>query len=417
MTCSRFVRLVGVVMTMLMMATLPARASELLEAIDADDVVLLQLLSRTAPTKAERDLAAATVLSLYHHDAEAEAAFRGLVVSSAENELKAAAEGGLAGLFVRQSRFAEAEAALKAMRELREEPLGENEQRTLVFVAALRDVPSMRRERHAPGTLAITRDRAGMTVVTMLINGREQACVLDTGAVFSVVPQSTADRLGLSAVASPARTGSSTGASVETRLAVADRIEFGDTVLRDAVFMVVPDESLRFPDGYRIDAIIGLPVMRALDRLEFVRAEDEEHLDYGERPGADVTPNLIMSGAQPKLLLDVDGGDRPLRLMLDSGASKTMLYESALDRNPELAARAVAKPTTSGGVGGVVTDHTARALDRLVVHVGDRALTIHDVRITNLVKGPMDGLLGQDLLSQGRRVVLDFQRMLFAIED
>ncbi len=276
MTCSPFVRLVGVVTTMLLVATLSARASALLDAIDADDVILLQSLSRTAPTKAERDLAAATVLSLYNHDVEAEAAFRSLVVSSTENELKAAAEGGLAGIFVRQSRFAEAESALKAMRGLREEPLNENEQRTLDFVAALRDVPSMRRERHAPGTLAITRDRAGMTVATMLINGREQASVLDTGAVFSVVPQSTADRLQLSAVASTARTGSSTGSSVETRLAVADRIEFGDTVLRDALFMVVPDEGLRFPDGYRIDAIIGLPVMRALDRLEFVRAEDEE---------------------------------------------------------------------------------------------------------------------------------------------
>lgn len=418
MFSSPVARLAGVMAAAFLAATLSARASTLLDAIDSDDVVVLQSLSQSAPTDAERQLATAAVDSLLHRDVPAEAAFRRLITSTAEAPLKAVAEGGLAALYLRQSRFAEAEAALEAMARFTGIALGENEQRTLDFVAALSDVPPMRRERHAPGSLPITRDKAGMTVVTMRINELDQAGLLDTGANFSVVSQSTADRLHLSPVKATAHTGSSTGAAVGTQLAVADRIEVGATVLRDAVFMVLPDEALRFPDGYRIDAIIGLPVMEALWRLEFVREAGGERLHYGMRAAdrPEIEPNLLMSGAQPKLLLEVEDGDRPLRLLLDSGASKTMLYVSALERNPRLAARAVEKSTQSGGVGGVVTDDTAKALDRLTVHVGNQALTIHDVRVTNLVRGPMDGLLGQDLLSQGRRVVLDFEQMLLVIE-
>lgn len=418
MFSSPVARLAGVMAAALLAATLSVRASDLLDAIDIDDIDALQALSRSAPTAPERDLAAAVIDSLRHRDAPAEATFRRLVASAAEAPLKAAAEGGLAALYLRQSRFAEAEAALEAMVAFKAGALGENEQRTLDFVAALSDVPPMRRERHAPGSLAITRDKADMTVVTMRINGLDQAGLLDTGANFSVVSQSTADRLHLSPVRAAARTGSSIGTAVATRLAVADRVECGATVLRDVVFMVMPDEGLSFPDGYRIEAIIGLPVMKALGRLEFVRDADGERLDYGRQAsdGPEIAPNLLMSGAQPKLLLEVEGGDRPLRLLLDSGASKTMLYASALERNPRLAALAVEKLTRSGGVGGVVTDETAKALDRLTVHVGDQALTIRDVRVTNLVRGPTDGLLGQDLLSQGRRVVLDFQQMLLTIE-
>jgi len=418
MFSSPVARLAGVMVVALFAATLSARASALLDAIDVDDIVVLQALSHSAPTVFERDLAAPVVDSLHHRDAPAEAAFLRLIASEAEAPLKAAAEGGLAALYVRQSRFAEAEAALKAMATFKASPLGENEQRTLDFVAALRDVPPMRRERLAQGSVPITRDKAGMTVVTMRINGCDQAALLDTGANFSVVSQSTADRLHLSPVHATARTGSSTGAAVGTGLAVADRIDLGATLLRDAVFMVMPDEALRFPDGYRIDAVIGRPVMEALGRLEFVREASGERLDYGAgtTDGPEAAPNLLMSGAQPKLLLDVEDGDRPLRLLLDSGASKTMLYASALERNPRLAARAVARPTQSGGVGGVATDDTAKALDHLTVHVGNQALTIRDVRVTNLVSGPMDGLFGQDLLSQGRRVVLDFERMQLSIE-
>jgi hypothetical protein len=290
----------------------------------------------------------------------------------------------------------------------------------MAFTRALRSIQPMQILHPAAGSLPFRRDRAGMIRVHVKIDGRPQEAVLDTGANFSTISASAAKRTGVRLLPQAVSVGSSTEQAVATQLGIAPRVQIGDTVLSNVVFIVLPDSALTFPHGYRIDAIIGLPVLMTLGRLQFSNS-GAPTFSYGVRDSArskqpDSHSNLLLSGLEPLVLAHVPGATTPLRMELDSGANATGFAHNAVEDAPVLLLHAAQHVLRLGGAGGVVTERKALRLPQVALVIGGRRFTLRNVAVSSRSSAGSDGTIGQDILRQGARWILNFKSMALRIE-
>ena len=93
------------------------------------------------------------------------------------------------------------------------------------------------------------------------------------------------------------------------------------------MFIVVPDSDLPVPRRLRISAIIGLPVLMTLGRLEFLDSGAPTLLYDAQRnkpAGHSGThSNMLLSSLTPLVLVHVPGSGALLRMELDTGSNIT----------------------------------------------------------------------------------------------
>lgn len=404
------------VATLVLLAAAYAEPSPVLAAGERADVVALEGLVKSAATAAERKLAAGRLLDLRQRDKAALAMLQPLAKGAADKDIRAAAWLSLANVAMQRDRYADAARAMAAAKALRSTPFSTDEQQNLDMAKALAGERPMTVGRLAAGRVPVTRDMAGLPRVPMTVGGVAIDAVFDTGAGFSTVTESAATRLGIRMLDGAVAVASSSKETLPTKLGVAGRLEFGDAVLYNVVFIVLPDSTLTFGGGvYKIEAIVGLPVMEALSRIEFARADGKEFIGYGRGPGRPALGNLILADGQPLVLCEADG--KPLRLFLDSGATTTMLNSSAAKDYPALTAAAVKEAATLTGAGGSNTDENAMTLPLLRLTIAGGAFALEKVNLYSKYEATHHGVIGQDLLKQGKGWVMDFDSMSFAIEN
>jgi hypothetical protein len=226
---------------------------------------------------------------------------------------------------------------------------------------ALATVPPQTSEVHGPTTLRLERGR-----VPVQVNDSSRAYVLDTGANMSTIMRSEAAALGLRVLPAGVDVGTSTDRRVVADLGVADRLTIGQVRYRHVVFLVLDDELLTFPGGFRIPGIIGFPVIARMGEVQLGAA------------GELFVPGVIPPGPQRNLALHeltpptrARWGDVQLLCMLDTGAGTTRLYEPFYRRFRERI-DAAAKLTTRrmGGAGGV-RELPVRVLPNVTLALGD----------------------------------------------
>jgi len=332
--------------------------------------------------------------------------------------LRAAAWQTLSGVYLRQSRFADAAAAMSAAAAFgieRDEATAAVNEQARVFAEALAEAPRMRAEVAASGETAITRDLAQLARAQTDINGVTIDAVLDTGASYSTITQSEAERMRLRFLDAHVTVGSSTG-DADARLAIADTLTLAGGVFHDVVFIVLPDEALTFGGGaYKIGAIVGFPVLVELGRLEFALDDDQEHLRH-RRSTRHAQPNMILDGLQPVAEVEAPSANATLVMIIDTGARRTGFSMQAARDFPALVEGADTRTTTLGGAGGEITHEDALAIASLTINAGGRSVTLQDLRVTDNDRN-QHGLIGQDLLRSGRGYVLDFDAMRFELLD
>jgi predicted aspartyl protease len=384
-------------------------------AIRGNDVTALDALAVSAASADERALAQGTALALRHKDSAALALLQPLGKHAADPVIAVAADLGAAAVFLRQSRFADVCRMYAAVEALKQ-PLDHDQMQTYGFAKLLAHEKPMAVKRRAAGRLAVTRDMAGLARVPVSAGGATVDAIVDTGAGFSTLTESAAKKLGVRLVAGTATVKSTTRDDLPARLGIAAKLKFGDAVLTDVVFIVLPDSALSFAEGkYTIDAIIGLPVFEALGRLELAR-EDREWLYYGAKPGAAPEPsNLLLDGVQPIIL--ARAGDANLRLFVDTGANTTDLNSSAGREFPALMTGAVKAKSNLGGAGGVLEDADAMKIPALTLSVGARNFDLKAVTVRSKAIDGHHGDIGQDLLQQGKRWAFDFNAMSFSVSE
>jgi predicted aspartyl protease len=385
-----------------------AAASPLTTAIVQRDIVTLE--TATAASQDEALLARGAVLALRHKDEAALRVLTPLAHSAAPREIRAGACFALSDIYLRQTRYGDLRTALRCVEEqsgtaLRGEPL-----QILQDAAALAREKPMTLIRPANGFVAARRDKAGLIRVPVTVNGQPLDAVIDSDASFSVVSRSMAERLSLRILPDALSILTTARPDQPMQLAIADRLTFGGAELAGVVFAVLPDSAVRFGPSYRMDAVVGLPVLVTLGRIAY---DGEEHrLEYGRgAPAPAMEPNLALSGLDPFVV--VQSGGAKLRLALDTAADKTSLNASAW--TVLLPSSASRQTVTWRGAGGSITDR-ARVLGEWRFEIGRTLVTLNRVAVQSRAEPDRQGALGLDALDRARRWVIDFDAMCLWLE-
>jgi predicted aspartyl protease len=387
-----------------------AAASPLTTAITHRDIAALETLS---PESADAALLArGAALALRHRDAAALAILEPLSRAAVSQDIRAGACFALSDIYLRQTRYAEARAALRCVEVQSGAPLEGEPLQVLHDTAALANEKPMALVRAAAGSLEARRDRAGLIRVPVTVHGERIRAVIDSDASFSVVSRSMAKTLGLRILPDALTVLTTARPDQPMQLAIADRLMFGDAELANVVFAVLPESAMRFRPDYRMDAVIGLPVLVALGRIAY---DGKEHrLDYGRGvPPPAMAPNVLLSGLDPFVL--VQAGTANVRLALDTAADTTTLNASVWTVLHESAGKTSGQTLTWRGAGGSITDR-ARVLDEWRIVIGPTPVTLKHVAVRSRSEDDRHGALGLDAVANTRRWVIDFDAMCFWLD-
>jgi len=280
--------------------------------------------------------------------------------------------------------------------------------------AALARTPGIRISGHA--TVPLQDNALGSKSAEVTVNGVTLPWLMDTGAEISVLPRSTADRLGVRYVGRSVSVGTAT-ADVTGRVAVIDRLQLGDAVVENVPVLVLPDARLTAPavtseQSYTIPGILGLPVFVAFGRIAWI--EDGRRLALGAdapRP----------AGQTARIYWHDRGVGIPIRTAngiagahLDTGANATNLFSGgrALLSRAELVTLGN-RVVRRAGAGGMVEER----LDELptwTMRLAAVPITLD--RITIVHDPDRVASVGSDALRQLRTLVLDFEAMTMSAE-
>lgn len=273
----------------------------------------------------------------------------------------------------------------------------------------LATTPAQQATTYAPAAVDVARDKAGLPRAQARINGQSQDAVLDTGANLSVVSLTTARKLGLRLLDGEASVGSAARAAVATRIGIADKLDFAGLSLAHVPFLVLDDAQLSMPvpGGYQIEAILGFPVLRELQRLTF-SADGKLRPSRSERASA--PGNLRLAGSD--LYVDVRLNGLPVAMHLDSGGARSSLSSRFAKDHPALLKGLQARQERVAGAGGARA-RQAVLWPQVRVRIGGREATLPELAVAMSDAGDVKepNLMGGDILGAFDGWTLDFPRM------
>ena len=237
--------------------------------------------------------------------------------------------------------------------------------------------------------------------------------IIDTGANFSTVTESTARRLGLELSKDSAATAGVTGALVRLRIAVVPSLKLGTAEVRNMVVLVLPDSALYVPQmKYQISAILGYPLLEALQVVTL--APDKLTVSTSASTGAET--DLFLEQLNPLIAATVDG--RTGLYHLDTGANRSTLTVHFRDMYPALFTVLTADTSTMRGASGA-SSFRAYTLADLRMSLGAHEVTLHKITVladpARTPFGRFLGNLGQDVID-GATLTLDFRRMKVVLD-
>lgn len=284
--------------------------------------------------------------------------------------------------------------------------------RMMEIATLLFSVAPQRLETPGTGTPApLLRDKVGLYRTPIAVAGTVEEAVIDTGANLSVASASAARRLGLKLLSGTTSIGNAVGGSVDIQIGIADRLDVAGATLENVAFVVMDDEALTFPipGGYSIDAILGLPVLRALERLRFGPGEmlRVEPSAESEKPGG----NIRLIGSSPYVVVTIEGIDYPL--YLDTGATTTSLTPRLSDARPELRVTDTGKTIGKAGAGGAERIRHAQ-FEPLSLSVGGGKAELKEITLDTSAADEAErpyGVVGVDFLDALGSFTIDFKAM------
>ena len=369
---------------------------------DMDPVALAREAASEGP--AEQALARAVAGSWMRHDPAITFELSDAAGLQTDPTLKSVALRALMSVYLRRGEFAAAAVAGRDAAAL--EALDASEAQAMTFVEALVGVPPTRLMSGGAGRAPIVRDLAGLMRADIKVGAESVAAILDTGANFSTINETSARRLGLRMLESTVSVGSSSRDAVASRLGVAEKLSFAGSDFSNVVFIVLPDADLSFANGaYTIDAILGMPVFLEMKRIEIAKVDGREVFAFGDE-AAEVEAlerNILFNAMSPMAQLSIDVAGKPVRLsmLLDSGAQRTSFEGAFVQDAAALLDGAETVSSTRGGAGGMVTSDTTKRLATASVTLGAKTVTLENVDVHVEDDDASHGILGLDALKDG----------------
>ena len=290
----------------------------------------------------------------------------------------------------------------------------ENYQNTLLIWEALQDQPKQFVDKKDSLNMPIIRDKAGLQNIQISSGKAIKNFIFDTGANISTITESTAEEFGVKELPGSFEVDAVTGNKIQSRIGIAPQLELGSITIHNAIFLILPDEALAFPQiDYQINGILGFPVLEAMDEIQITR-DDRFIVPVNQSNSKE--KNLALDFLTPLLYLKTRNSAGVYTF--DTGANKTMLYNNFLQQNrqefngtePEL-------DYTFGGAGGAITKKGIYTT--FTPEINGKIIEIDSVIV---LKEPITsknfffGNLGQDLINKFEKMIINFDRMFIRFE-
>ena len=206
--------------------------------------------------------------------------------------------------------------------------------------------------------------------------------IIDTGAYPSMIDQRIAIALGLRETDGKVAL---VNQAVQTKLATLPFVGVGPARVESVPVLVQDLSSIEKTLGRRIDAVVGLDV---LGKNSFSIDYRAKLLRFG--PVKRTRSTVSFETSTPFIIVEARLHDRPVRLLVDTGASALMLFQSRLKDPISLLAGRAARATNVGG------------------DFQRQPVLIPDTRLGKEELGPLTGFVVADQRDDGR----DFDGLL-----
>lgn len=233
----------------------------------------------------------------------------------------------------------------------------------------------------------------GLLVVRVSLSGRPYDFLLDSGAAGIVIDPIVAESLGLERYGE--RIGATIGPFPETT-AIVPSIAVGMLRMHNVVSRVV-SIPFRADDRTRVSGLLGFDFFAEIVvHIDAAHGVFEALHPTAFRPSAELTAlPLGLDDKQPAIGVKI--GPVAARVILDTGANRTVLESSFAERIDPADETAAPPPVRFRGVGGTGTAEAVRVKD-----IDLAGFTIHetlvDVSAADLGFEDVDGLIGTDLM-------------------
>jgi len=274
---------------------------------------------------------------------------------------------------------------------------------------ALADSPKQQVVRNGDAIIPMYRDHVGLFNVDATFGDTTTNFIYDTGANFSVIVGSMAEKLGMEVREADFYVTAATGTKVKSKVAVVDELSFGGIVVQNAVFLVLEDKDLSFPQvEYFPNGAIGFPIIEALEEIR-IRKNNEIYVP--KDPTEYQLNNFALRGLMPIISVNYNGD--LLRFHFDTGATTTSLYpkffheyRKDIEANYEI-------DTFSSGSGGGHVDFPGYIIDSMQLKIGRSEAIITDVRLhiedIGGDESNFHGNFGQDYIKQFDEMIISFK--------
>lgn len=284
-------------------------------------------------------------------------------------------------------------------------------QNNLKIWTALENEPAQEVSIPETNRLKMEKDKAGLNNLKISTENDTLNFIFDTGANLSTTSLSTAQRLHMKIIPVDIEVGTITGESVQSQLAICPLMVLGNIRIRNAVFLVLEDKALAFPQiDYQIYGILGFPVIEALREIQVT--QDGYFIVPMEETQMHLPSNMAMNGLTP--LIYMDG----MHFTFDTGADQTLLYHAFYQENKaEIESRYQPEKASFAGAGG------AKEFDGYIInrdfHVMDRQISLKDIHVIKeriKEEETVYGNIGQDLIRQFEKMTINFDRMFIKFD-
>lgn len=259
--------------------------------------------------------------------------------------------------------------------------------------------------------LKMKKDKAGLSNLEIKSGKKKCDFIFDTGANISTVTKSTAKLFKMKMMEGEIDVTSITGIKIKSGIAVCPEMKLGDIIVKNAVFLVFPDEALAIPQiKFQINGILGFPVIEAMGEIQITQSGE---FTIPKQQTVYENKNMALDFLTP--IIDLNGES----YSFDSGADATMLYLSYYKKH-----RAEVDPVCTeidysfGGAGGSITMKGCYITFNTIID--GRDIPIEKVIVLKAeIKDDEEALygnIGQDLIKKFEKMTLNFDSMFIKFD-
>jgi predicted aspartyl protease len=267
--------------------------------------------------------------------------------------------------------------------------------------------------------LATKKDIAGLITTTVTANGVSSDFVFDTGAGISCISESIAIKMGVTLLPDNNITiRSFTGETNKVRIGFASKLQIGELVVHNAVFLVFPDAAFTFANGaYFINGIIGFPIAKELGTITIEKDKIVLAKNINNEPNE---KNFFVDQLRAIVMLKFQ--DKTFPYNFDSGANTSnfnksfyVAYKMHVDK------LGIEEKSTAPGAGGKEITTKVVVLKDQTIEIATTPIKLEKMEIDKKsygIYGEVNyGNIGQDIIGPFKKVIISFDKNYLKLEN